>query len=87
MRAAPVLGGIGMVLLERMGWKKGEGLGRNKEGGLEPIMLEVKMDRRGEMTRTRVDLDGHLANRLVVTARENERRDIARYITARNMRQ
>ncbi len=36
-----------MMLLQRMGWKAGEGLGKNKEGNKEPLMLEFKTDRRG----------------------------------------
>ena len=47
VKAAPVRSGIGMALLQKMGWKQGEGLGKNKEGGLEPLSLDFKMDRRG----------------------------------------
>ena len=36
-----------MMLLQRMGWKAGEGLGKNKEGQKEPLMLDFKTDRRG----------------------------------------
>ena len=40
-------GGIGMSLLQKMGWKQGEGLGKNNKGSLEPLALSVKMDRKG----------------------------------------
>lgn len=46
-RAAPVKGGIGMALLQKMGWQQGTGLGKNNEGGLEPLALDFKMDRKG----------------------------------------
>lgn len=36
-----------MALLQKMGWRPGEGLGKNKEGTLEPLQLEVKLDKRG----------------------------------------
>ncbi|XP_066999479.2 protein Son isoform X2 [Anabrus simplex] len=45
--ATPVSGGMGMTLLQKMGWRPGEGLGKNKEGTLEPLQLEVKMDKKG----------------------------------------
>lgn len=38
---------MGMALLQKMGWRPGEGLGKNKEGALEPLQLEVKLDKRG----------------------------------------
>ena len=37
-----------MMLLQRMGWKAGEGLGKNNEGAKEPLMLDFKTDRRGK---------------------------------------
>lgn len=40
-------GGIGMSLLQKMGWKQGEGLGKDNKGSLEPLALSVKMDRKG----------------------------------------
>ncbi|KAK3925739.1 Protein SON [Frankliniella fusca] len=46
--ATPVRSGMGMTLLQKMGWKPGEGLGKNKEGCQEPLQLEVKMDRKGK---------------------------------------
>ena len=48
--AAPVTQGIGKLLLERMGWKSGEGLGKNKEGNTVPLMLDIKNDRKGRFT-------------------------------------
>lgn len=43
----PVTGGMGMHLLKKMGWKPGEGLGREKTGSLQPLLLDVKLDKRG----------------------------------------
>lgn len=36
-----------MHLLQKMGWKPGEGLGKEKTGTLEPLLLEVKLDKKG----------------------------------------
>lgn len=36
-----------MHLLQKMGWKPGEGLGKEKRGALEPLLLEVKLDKKG----------------------------------------
>ena len=47
-KAAPVQGGIGMYLLQKMGWKQGTGLGKSNEGNIEPLQVDVKMDRKGE---------------------------------------
>ena len=47
LNAKPVTGGIGKALLTRMGWKEGEGLGRNSEGITAPILVDIKMDRKG----------------------------------------
>lgn len=38
---------MGMALLQKMGWRPGEGLGKHKAGTLEPLQLEVKLDKRG----------------------------------------
>ncbi|KAL3276442.1 hypothetical protein HHI36_011823 [Cryptolaemus montrouzieri] len=38
---------MGMHLLQKMGWKPGEGLGKEKTGTLEPLLLEVKLNKRG----------------------------------------
>ncbi|KAG5674610.1 hypothetical protein PVAND_004564 [Polypedilum vanderplanki] len=44
---APVTSGMGMHLLRKMGWEPGEGLGKEKNGSLEPLLLELKFDKRG----------------------------------------
>lgn len=43
----PVSGGMGMHLLQKMGWRPGEGLGKEKNGSLQPLLLEVKLDKKG----------------------------------------
>ncbi|XP_019379504.1 PREDICTED: protein SON isoform X4 [Gavialis gangeticus] len=47
LRAAPVTGGMGAQLMRKMGWREGEGLGKNKEGSVEPILVDFKTDRKG----------------------------------------
>lgn len=49
-RARPAVGGVGMMLMEKMGWRLGEGLGRDRNGEIEPLQLEVKSDRKGLLT-------------------------------------
>uniref|UniRef100_A0A3Q4HCK9 G-patch domain-containing protein n=1 Tax=Neolamprologus brichardi TaxID=32507 RepID=A0A3Q4HCK9_NEOBR len=36
----------GEFLMRKMGWKTGEGLGRNREGTVEPIVIDFKVDRK-----------------------------------------
>lgn len=43
----PMSGGMGMHLLQKMGWKPGEGLGKEKNGSLQPLLLEIKLDKKG----------------------------------------
>jgi len=43
----PVSSGMGMQLLKKMGWTPGEGLGKESNGSLEPLLLELKLDKRG----------------------------------------
>lgn len=43
----PMQSGMGMHLLKKMGWNPGEGLGKEKTGSLEPLLLELKLDKRG----------------------------------------
>ena len=38
---------MGAVLMRKMGWREGEGLGKNKEGNKEPILVDFKTDRKG----------------------------------------
>lgn len=45
--AKPLMGGMGMMMLKKMGWKPGEGLGRDKNGVLQPLLLDLKLDKRG----------------------------------------
>ncbi|XP_051783169.1 serine/arginine repetitive matrix protein 2-like isoform X3 [Erpetoichthys calabaricus] len=47
LRAAPVAGGVGEFLMKKMGWREGEGLGKNREGNVEPILIDFKTDRKG----------------------------------------
>lgn len=54
--AAPLQGGIGMYLLQKMGWKQGEGLGKNNEGTKEPLILDFKVDRKGRNQRTELSI-------------------------------
>lgn len=43
----PVNSGMGLHLLKKMGWKDGEGLGKESNGSLTPLLLELKLDKRG----------------------------------------
>ncbi|VDL65139.1 unnamed protein product [Nippostrongylus brasiliensis] len=43
----PTVGGVGMRLMQKMGWRPGEGLGPDGMGNLEPLLLDVKNDRKG----------------------------------------
>lgn len=44
-----------MHLLQKMGWKPGEGLGKEKNGSLQPLLLEVKLDKKGLVAEEEVD--------------------------------
>lgn len=47
--AAPATTGLGRMMLEKMGWRPGEGLGKDATGNVEPLVLDVKSDRKGLM--------------------------------------
>jgi len=67
VRAAPVAGGVGMRLLQKMGWQPGEGLGRNKEGTLEPLAMDIKMDKKGLLSKEEAAPPKHnITNKLMV---------------------
>ena len=41
--------GFGMKMLMKMGWRAGQPIGKHGEGHVEPICLDVKLDRSGEL--------------------------------------
>ena len=43
----PITMGIGKKLLEKMGWKEGEGLGKTHKGVVEPIKPDIRVNRQG----------------------------------------
>lgn len=45
--APKVSGGFGERLLQKMGWSEGEGLGKERNGITEPIVVECKVDKKG----------------------------------------
>ncbi|RXG51928.1 Protein SON [Armadillidium vulgare] len=47
INASPVTSHFGMKILQKMGWNPGEGLGKDKKGSLIPLLIDVKMDKRG----------------------------------------
>jgi len=38
---------LGRLLLQKMGWKEGEGLGKDNSGPTNPLILDMKKDRKG----------------------------------------
>lgn len=48
---------MGMHLLQKMGWRPGEGLGKEKNGSLQPLLLEVKLDKKGLVATEEVHLN------------------------------
>jgi hypothetical protein len=45
--AAPITAGIGKKMLEKMGWKDGNGLGKEQTGAILPFTPDVKVNRSG----------------------------------------
>ena len=48
-KAPKVSGGFGEFLLKKMGWSQGEGLGKTRSGDIDPLTLDIKMDKKGLM--------------------------------------
>ncbi len=44
----PVIGGFGLKMLQKMGWKEGQPLGTSGRGHTVPIAVNIKIDRSGE---------------------------------------
>lgn len=63
---------MGMALLQKMGWRPGEGLGKNKEGALEPLQLEIKLDKRGLVSEQDIGQKGKAAKPVVPTIKTLE---------------
>lgn len=58
-------GGMGAVLMRKMGWREGEGLGKNKEGNKEPILVDFKTDRKGEILLFRLCTSFYMSDFLI----------------------
>ncbi|XP_040571096.1 uncharacterized protein [Lepeophtheirus salmonis] len=48
--AQKVSGGFGEFMLRKMGWNQGEGLGKDRSGDVDPLTLDIKMDKKGLMS-------------------------------------
>lgn len=48
-KAQKVSGGFGEFMLKKMGWSEGEGLGKTRSGDVDPLTLDIKMDKKGLM--------------------------------------
>ncbi|CAG9537543.1 unnamed protein product [Cercopithifilaria johnstoni] len=46
-QTSAVNSGVGLKLMQKMGWTPGEGLGKGRDGPLEPLVLDIKSDRKG----------------------------------------
>ena len=53
-----------MHLMQKMGWKQGEGLGIAKQGQLEPLALDVKTDRKGKWAKMAAILKSKMVTKL-----------------------
>ncbi|KAI2668813.1 Protein SON [Labeo rohita] len=72
LRAAPVSGGMGELLMRKMGWRSGEGLGKHREGTVEPIIIDFKTDRK-EFVMVHHSGPDHRKNFLFKTASPNKK--------------
>jgi hypothetical protein len=60
---ATAYGGFGQQMLEKMGWSKGQGLGKEKHGMKEAIEVKKKEDSLGVSLKAALDVDqGHKAD-------------------------
>merc|ERR1719273_2594232 len=48
-KAQKVQGGFGEYMLKKMGWTEGDGLGKTRSGDVDPLTLDIKMDKKGFM--------------------------------------
>lgn len=55
---APVRSEFGIKMLKRMGWEEGKPLGKMGEGQVEPITMDVKLNRSGERKKAQSILVG-----------------------------
>ena len=47
--APKVSGGFGEYILRKLGWKDGEGLGKDRSGEVDPLTLDIKQDMKGNL--------------------------------------
>ena len=47
--APKVSGGFGEYILRKLGWKEGEGLGKDRSGDVDPLTLDIKQDMKGKL--------------------------------------
>ena len=48
--APKVSGGFGEYILRKLGWKDGEGLGKDRSGEVDPLTLDIKQDMKGNLS-------------------------------------
>lgn len=45
--ASPITSGFGLKLMQKMGWRPGQGLGKYEQGPIAPFEVDIKVDKRG----------------------------------------
>jgi hypothetical protein len=67
--APKVSGGFGEYILRKMGWKEGEGLGKDGSGEVDPLTLDIKQDMKGKYspcyTKRAIPIKGFLWTRTI----------------------
>lgn len=63
--APKVSGGFGEYILRKLGWKEGEGLGKDRSGDVDPLTLDIKQDMKGLMAQE--EAKGHKWRNNVLT--------------------